>query len=114
MNTSARLSLVPASPIRKLVPFAVAAKARGVHVYHLNIGDPDIVTPEVMVDVLHHWKTNPIRYGQSQGEPEFLAALQQYYHSIGFPFIKTPNIQVTSGGSEAISMAMFAVANPGD
>ncbi|MEK7544019.1 MAG: pyridoxal phosphate-dependent aminotransferase [Patescibacteria group bacterium] len=112
--TSHRLSAVPASPIRKLVPFAVAAKKAGVTVYHLNIGDPDIETPEVMIDVLHNWKDNPIRYGQSQGEPGFLEAVLSYYHGLGFSFLKTENVQVTSGGSEAIAMAMFAVADPGE
>jgi aspartate aminotransferase len=114
MKLSARLTIVPASPIRKLVPFASEAKKKGVKVYHLNIGDPDILTPDVMLDVLHMWKRNPIGYGQSQGEPEFLKALRTYYHRIGFPFIDTTHIQITSGGSEAISMAMFAIANPGD
>lgn len=110
MHTSSRLSQVPASPIRKLVPLAVAAKKRGVKVYHLNIGDPDILTPKEMIGVLRHWKQNPIGYGQSQGEPVFLEALKTYYHSLGYKFIDIPNIQATSGGSEAISMAMFSVA----
>jgi aspartate aminotransferase len=114
MKISARLSSVPASPIRKLVPIASSAKKQGVKVYHLNIGDPDIPTPGVMLDVLREWKTNPIRYGASQGEPVFLEALCSYYHTVGFPFIKTEHIQATSGGSEAISMAMFAVCDPGD
>ncbi len=113
-DVSHRLSSVPASPIRKLVPFATAAKKQGVHVYHLNIGDPDILTPDVMINVLKHWNTNPIRYGQSQGEPEFLEALKKYYHGLGFPFIDIPNIQVTSGGSEAISMALFVACESGD
>lgn len=112
--TSRRLSSVPASPIRKLVPYAVGAKKAGVKVYHLNIGDPDIETPEVMINVLHEWKDNPIRYGQSQGEQTFLEALLSYYHNLGFAFLKTEHLQVTSGGSEAIAMAMFAVADTGD
>jgi len=111
---SDRLSQVPPSPIRKLVPFAVAAKKQGVHVYHLNIGDPDIKTPNVMIDVLQKWDRNPISYDQSQGNPDFLSALASYYHAIGFSFIEESNIQVTTGGSEAISMALFAACNPGD
>lgn len=114
MRISSRLALVPASPIRKLVPLAVAAKKCGVNVYHLNIGDPDIKTPDVMLRVLKEWHTNPIGYGQSQGEQVFLEALATYYHRLGFPFIRTAHIQVTAGGSEAISMAMFAVAAPGE
>ncbi len=92
----------------------MAAKKEGVHVYHLNIGDPDIKTPEVMLDVLRHWDKNPIGYDQSQGNPDFLEAMKTYYHRLGFTFLETTNIQVTNGGSEAISMAMFAVCNPGD
>lgn len=114
MKLSSRLADVPASPIRKLVPLAGEARKRGLKVYHLNIGDPDIQTPQEMISVLHKWNTNPIRYGQSQGEPVFLEALKTYYHGLGFDFLKTAHMQVTSGGSEAISMAMFAVANPGD
>lgn len=114
MKLSARLDSIPASPIRKLVPLAAKAKQAGVKVYHLNIGDPDIPTPDVMIDVLHRWNINPIGYGQSQGEPVFLEALRSYYHGLGFSFIDTEHIQATSGGSEAISMAMFSVCDPGD
>ena len=114
MRTSTRLSSVPASPIRKLVPFAQSAKKDGVKVYHLNIGDPDIETPSVMMDVLKNWKTNPIGYSLSQGEPAFLESLKTYYHGLGATFIDVSNIQVTTGGSEAISMALFAVCEPGD
>lgn len=114
MGISTRLAAVPPSPIRKLVPFAQAAKKQGVKVYHLNIGDPDIETPEVMIEVLHNWKDNPIRYGQSQGEQAFLDALLSYYHKLGFTFLKAEHLQATSGGSEAIAIAMFAVANTGE
>ncbi len=113
-QVSNRLFAVPASPIRKLVPFAIEAKKKGVKVYHLNIGDPDIKTPEVMVNVLKKWSTNPIAYGQSQGQPKFLESLVNYYHKLGSTFVKTNNIQVTTGGSEAISMAFFAVCQPGE
>lgn len=113
-SVSMRLSSVPSSPIRKLVPYAVEAKKQGVHVYHLNIGDPDIKTPQVMLDVLKNWDRNPIGYDQSQGNPEFIEAMKTYYHRLGFSFLENSHIQVTTGGSEAISMAMFAVCNPGD
>jgi len=111
---SNRLSLVPASPIRKLVPLAQEAKKKGVHVYHLNIGDPDIKTPEVMIDVLRKWDKNPIPYSPSQGELLFLDALKIYYHRLGYSFLDTKHIQVTTGGSEAIAMAFFSVCNPGE
>jgi len=97
-----------------LVPFAQIAKKQGVKIYHLNIGDPDIKTPQVFIDVLNHWKKNPISYGQSQGEPAFLEALKTYYQHLGYLFVQAKNIQVTSGGSEAISIILFAVCNPQD
>ncbi len=114
IRSSRRLSQVPHSPIRKLVPYAVSAKQQGVHVYHLNIGDPDIKTPEVMLSVLKNWDKNPVGYDQSQGNPLFLEAMKTYYHRRGFSFITTSHIQVTTGGSEAIAMAMFAVCDPGE
>lgn len=114
MDLAVRLGKVPPSPIRKLVPFAQEAKRKGVHVYHLNIGDPDIKTPDAMLSVLHRWKRNPISYALSQGEGEFIDALLSYYHGLSFRFLKKNNIQVTMGGSEAISWALFSVCNPGD
>ena len=113
-SVSKRLLEVPASPIRKLVPFATAAKKSGVKVYHLNIGDPDIKTPQVMLQVLQKWQRNPIGYSQSQGEPMFLEALKWYYHKLGFSYIDISHLQVTNGGSEGISLALFATCNPGD
>jgi aspartate aminotransferase len=113
-TVSKRLISVPASPIRKLVPYAMEAKRQGIRVLHLNIGDPDIKTPEVMLKVLNQWSENPIRYGQSQGEVKFIDALVSYYNKLGYGFIDGKNIQVTTGGSEAISMAFFAVCQPGE
>ncbi len=106
--------MVPASPIRKLVPYAMAAKKAGVKVYHFNIGDPDIKTPEVMLAVLRDWNRNPIGYSQSQGEPSLLESLLTYYHGLGATFLSTANLQVTLGGSEAIAWAIFSVADPGE
>jgi len=114
MKASNRLHLIPSSPIRKLIPFSQAATKRGIKVYHLNIGDPDIKSPQVVIKALKHWKQNPIKYGQSKGEGVMLSALTKYYHDLGFTFVHEDQIQITSGGSEAISMAMFSVANPGD
>ncbi len=113
-TVSKRLISVPASPIRKLVPYAMEAKRQGIKVLHLNIGDPDIKTPGVMIDVLNKWTENPIRYGQSQGEGKFIDALVSYYNGLGYGFVDAKNIQVTTGGSEAISMAFFAVCQPGE
>jgi len=114
MKVSKRLLQVPASPIRKLVPYAQQAKKQGVKIYHLNIGDPDIKTPEVMLEVLRNWQQNPISYTQSQGEPEFLEAVKTYYHRLGHDFVDKANILITNGSSEGIAMTMFAIANAGD
>jgi aspartate aminotransferase len=114
IELSDRLQKVPSSPIRKLVPFALNAKKEGVKVYHLNIGDPDIKTPQLMIDVLKKWNKNPISYDQSQGNFEFIESLKSYYKKLGFTFLENNNIQITTGGSEAIAMAMFAACNPGD
>ncbi len=113
-QVSHRFAAVPASPIRKLVPFAEAAKKEGVKVYHFNIGDPDVLTPDVMIDVLHDWKRNPVGYANSHGEAPLLASLRTYYHDLGATFLDAANIQVTMGGSEAISWAMFATCEVGD
>lgn len=114
LSVSSRFSAVPASPIRKLVPFAEAAKKEGVKVYHFNIGDPDVLTPDVMIDVLHKWNRNPVGYANSHGEAPLLSSLNTYYHGLGYTFLTTENIQVTMGGSEAISWAMFATCEAGD
>lgn len=113
-TVSKRLINIPESPIRKLAKFAEQAQKKGIKIFHLNIGDPDIRTPAVLVDCLHHWQDNPIAYDQSQGNKELLTSLKLYYHSLGFNFVKTENIQVTSGASEAILMAFLAVTEAGD
>lgn len=114
IKVSNRLLEVPASPIRKLVHHATTAKEKGVKVYHLNIGDPDIETPDVMIKALHNWPHSTIGYSHSQGHPELLNAKRSYYHKIGYTFIQTKHIQVTIGGSEAISMAFFSVCQQGE
>lgn len=114
MKPSTRLQNLPVSATRKLLPYAVEAKKNGVKIYHLNIGDPDIKTPEVMLNVLRHWQDNPIRYAASTGEPAYVEALEKYYHSIGHSLIHKKDIIATIGGSEAVFMSLFAVTNPGD
>lgn len=113
-SNSQRLNEMPISAVRKLAPYAVEAKKQGAKVFHLNIGDPDVKTPEVMIDVLRNWHMNPIKYAQSPGEPEFIQSLQTYYHKLGHSFLQTKDILVTVGGSEGIVMALFAAANAGD
>lgn len=114
MNLSNIAQQIPASPIRKLVVFAEAAKKKGTKVYHLNIGDPDIKTPDVMINALSSWGKNPISYSNSQGEKSLLESLQWYYQKIGLNDITEKNIQVTLGGSEGLMWAFLTVCNPGD
>jgi aspartate aminotransferase len=102
---------MPASPIRKLMPLAEEAKRRGVKVYHLNIGQPDIETPEVMRRRLT-LAPKVLAYTPSNGTPEFLAALQSYYASLGLS-LTTADLVATTGGSEAIQFALLACSDPG-
>lgn len=114
LTISQRATSLPISAVRKLTPYAVKAKVAGAKVYHLNIGDPDIKTPKVMLDALRTWKNETISYAPSNGQPELLKALKSYYHKLGFSEVKEENIIVTVGGSEGVTISMFAVANPGD
>lgn len=114
MQFSKRASKTPASPIRKLVPLAEEAKKKGVKVYHLNIGDPDIKTPKVIFQGLKKFPGKIIRYANSQGEKVFLEALLSYYHKLGFTDLTSDNLIVTQGGSEAILWTMLAVCDPGE
>lgn len=114
MSLSNIAQTIPASPIRELVPYAEQAKKRGIHVYHLNIGDPDIKTPVEMVKVLTSWKANPIGYAHSQGTTELISAMQHYYHTLGFSDIEEENIQITFGGSEGLMWIFMSICNPGD
>ena len=105
--------------MRKLVPFADAAKERGIHVYHLNIGQPDIETPKGALKALAETaKDLPashgvLEYSHSAGIPSYRRALCNYYHRHGIDV--TPNqIIVTTGGSEALQMAFTVCLNPGD
>ena len=113
-SVSKRLLQIPASPIRKLVPYGLAAKKKGVKVYYFNIGDPDIDTPDVMLSVLRNWNKKTITYSRSQGEPVLLEGLQKYYHKLGYSFIDVQDLQVTVGGSEAISMVFLATTSVED
>jgi aspartate aminotransferase len=104
---------MPASPIRKLMPLADEAKKRGTHVYHLNIGQPDLETPPSMREKLRQLGDKVYAYTPSGGTPEYLATLQHYYRGLGVD-LELSELIATTGGSEAILFAMMACGNPGD
>jgi aspartate aminotransferase len=110
---SDRARIMPASPIRRLAPLAAAARRAGKAIYALNIGQPDIATPRVILDRLHSYDAAFIPYGPSQGLPEFIEALRVYYKGVGLD-LATEDIFVTTAGSEAILFALGAVCDPGD
>ena len=110
---SQRAVTMPASPIRRLIPYALEAKKRGTKVYHLNIGQPDIPTPEPFFEALRKFPHNVVEYQLSQGSLEYISALAGYYQRCGYD-VNADNILVTTGGSEAIVFAMQSIAATGD
>jgi len=114
MEFSEKLKAIPSSPIRKLVPFADRAELEGVKIYHLNIGDPDIETPNIILSSLHKFEHKIIKYSNSKGEKIFIDSLVSYYKNLGFTDINCENIQVTIGGSEALLWTFLAICNPKD
>ena len=113
MNVSKRTKNMQSSPIRKLMPYANKAKDKGIKIYHLNIGQPDIETPKQILDAYKNFDQKVVAYGPSQGLPEYRKALKKYYekHDID---LDVDNIIVTTAGSEAITFALIATCNPGD
>ena len=105
--------MMPASPIRKLVPYAEAAKKRGVKVYHLNIGQPDIKTPEVALDAVRNYSNILVAYSHSAGIPSYREKLAGYYkvHNID---VLPDEIIVGAGASEALLFTMQSIMDPGD
>ncbi len=104
---------MPDSPIRKLTPFANGAKARGVHVIHLNIGQPDIATPPQAIKAIHEMKREVLEYSPSEGFASYRSGLSRYYSSVGVS-VTPDEIMVTTGGSEALVFAFMSCLNPGD
>lgn len=105
--------MMPASPIRKLVPYSDIAKSKGIKVYHLNIGQPDIQTPEVALEAVKNYKSKVIEYSHSAGMANYRSRLAQYYkkHNI---FLEADEIIVTAGASEALIFTMQTIMDPGD
>ena len=104
---------MPPSPIRKLVPYAEAAKKRGIKVYHLNIGQPDIETPPAILDAVRKADIKVLEYSHSAGNESYRKKLVQYYKSVGIT-VSHEQILITTGGSEAILFGFFSCLNPGD
>ncbi len=112
-DISQRAEQMPASPIRKLGPLADAAKARGVKVYHLNIGQPDLVSPEIGLEALKHIDRKVLEYSPSSGFLSLRKKLVEYYAQ--YQIKLTPDeVIVTTGGSEAVLFAFMSCLNPGD
>ena len=105
--------IMPASPIRKLAPYAEDAKRRGLKVYHLNIGQPDIATPQVAIDAVRHISDRVFEYSHSAGIESYRRKLLGYYKGLGID-LTADDLLITVGGSEAIFMAMTVCLNPGD
>ena len=113
LQISDKGAAVPASPIRKLVPYANQAKERGIRVFHLNIGQPDIATPEIALEVVRRLQISVIEYTDSAGNHTLRSALAGYYQRLGI-HISEENILITTGGSEAILFAFMSTLNEGD
>ena len=104
---------MPASPIRKLAPYSEAAKRKGRKVYHLNIGQPDIPTPEIALNALRNLNIKVIEYSHSAGNESYRRKLAGYYQKIGINIDHTQML-ITTGGSEAILFALMSCVNPGE
>jgi len=113
MEISQRAQNMPSSPIRKLAPYAEAAKRNGIHVYHLNIGQPDIKTPECGLKALREVNREILEYSPSQGYLSLRTKMVKYYAEYGI-FLSPDDIIITTGGSEAVLFAFLACLGPGD
>ena len=113
MKISQRAQNMPSSPIRKLAKYAEAAKRNGIHVYHLNIGQSDIPTPECALEAARSIDRSVLEYSPSQGYRSLRTKLVSYYAAYGID-LSPDEIIITSGGSEAVQFAYMACLNPGD
>ncbi len=113
LQVSERGQLMPPSPIRKLVPYAETAKKKGIKVFHLNIGQPDIETPPAILDAVRTADIKVLEYSHSAGNESYRKKLVEYYKRVGIQVTQN-NILITTGGSEAIVFAFMCCLNPGD
>jgi aspartate aminotransferase len=113
LSISQRGSIMPASPIRKLVPFAETASSKGIKIYHLNIGQPDIETPPQILDAVRNSNFKVLAYSHSAGNESYRKKLVEYYKGVGID-VDHNQIIVTTGGSEAILFGFMSCLDPGD
>lgn len=113
MKLSQKVTGCALSPIRKFYPYVVAAQKRGIYIHSLNIGQPDILTPESYFEALSNYRAKVLEYAPSPGVPELIEAVQAYYARLGASF-ETDDILITTGGSEALLMAMLCILDEGD
>ncbi|MCD1147725.1 pyridoxal phosphate-dependent aminotransferase [Peptoniphilus sp. KCTC 25270] len=113
MKLSNRINELPYSAIRKLTPYANAAKAAGKKVYHLNIGAPDVETPQEFFDAINNLDMDVLGYAPTPGTQGLLEAMADYYKSKNIP-LEAEDIIVTAGGSEALLFVLLAITDPGD
>tara|TARA_B110000438_G_scaffold238350_1_gene236109 strand:- start:59 stop:1258 length:1200 start_codon:yes stop_codon:yes gene_type:complete len=113
-KTTTKALNMPASPIRKLVPFAEQAKKEGKTVYHLNIGQPDIETPEIVLNKMRNLELRVVEYSHSAGFQSYREGLAKYYLNLGIELDSEKEIMITTGGSEALIFAFQCCFEPGD
>lgn len=113
MKLSMRVQELTSSPIRKLSPYADVAKSQGKKIYHLNIGQPDITTPNQFMDAIRNYDEKVIAYGNSKGESFLIEAIRKYYENLNMSFA-AEDIFITNGGSEALTFAIMALCDPDD
>lgn len=114
LEISKKAHEMPLSAIRKLVPFAEAAKKRGVKVYHLNIGQPDVDAPQEAMDAVRNIQLKQVAYPHSAGIESYRLGLAKYYQSVGMSDITHENMIITTGGSEGLMITFMVCLNPGD
>ncbi|MCR4676110.1 MAG: pyridoxal phosphate-dependent aminotransferase [Sphaerochaetaceae bacterium] len=114
MDISNRIKGFQASPIRRLSPYAIKAKSRGIKVYHLNIGQPDIKSPKEAIEAIHTYPADIIAYGESDGDIRLREGLATYYKKFGIDDISAKDILITTGGSEALLFSLMTLCDPGD
>ena len=113
MKFSEKIQRCGLSPMRKFTPYAVKAKEAGKKIYHLNIGQPDIETPPVFFDAITNFREAVLAYAPSPGIPAYLEAVRGYYAKLGIA-LETGDILATTGGSEALQIALSCILDPGD